>query len=93
MAMNDLEIIVAIKHKGKLLAQFINQSNDDVLDLEREREFNMKHKVEDAWVKAIKTAITNYVNGTYSDDVIGKLAKKEEPKKPLVKTVAKKWKK
>jgi hypothetical protein len=55
-----LKYKISIYHKGELLAEDEVDSNDDILDLVREREFSMLHSIGQLASKVLPLALKEY---------------------------------
>ena len=56
----DLQLKVSILHKGKTLVDVIENVNDEILDLGRERHFFLSNKLEKVAAKAVDQALKDY---------------------------------
>lgn len=63
----DLKYVVKIFHKDRLLAQEMQECNDDVLDLKRERMLYMSDQLGKVAGRAIKVAIALHEEESLGD--------------------------
>ena len=60
MGLNDLELTVSIKHKGKVLWELTEKRNDDILGFHRERDYGLAHAIELMATKLVRSALKEY---------------------------------
>ena len=60
MAINDLELILTIKHKWEVLAEMSEKKNDDIFDFMSERNYWLAHAFDLMSAKVVAKALKVY---------------------------------